>query len=125
MNIRECQERRKKMAKYVIAEHNKDSDWCEFYSMLKGPNNFECCLTEPEDRTWYRDGRSVVEELNKLQTEIERLSEILSVGCYSTHLELIKWLKENKVISDLPFVKNKTIVLRMMVIHQALIGGIK
>lgn len=65
------------MDKYAIAEHKEDSDWAEEYSMLKGPNGFECCLTEPEDRTWYRDGADVIQELNRLLTENERLREVI------------------------------------------------
>ena len=68
----------KKGEYYYIASYDKDSDWCEEYSMLKGPNEFTCCLTEPEDRTWYRDGRDVVNELNRLYAIIIQLqNEVL------------------------------------------------
>ena len=60
------------MEKYHIAEWNEDSEWSEDYSMLKGPNGFECCLTEPEDRVWYRDGQGVIGELNRLYAELNK-----------------------------------------------------
>ena len=52
-----------------------DGECCDEYEMLIGPNGFECCLTEPEDRTWYRDGQAAIVELNRLHAEVERLSE--------------------------------------------------
>jgi len=58
---------------YYIAEWDEDSEWSEDYSMLKGPNGFECCLTEPEDRMWYRDGGPVIRELNRLHDENAKL----------------------------------------------------
>ena len=36
------------------------------YDLLIGPNDFECFLGEPEDRTWCRDASPVVDELNRL-----------------------------------------------------------
>jgi len=57
---------------YYIAEWNKYNNWSEDYSMLKGPNGFECCLTEPEDRVWYRDGEGVIGELNRLHAELNK-----------------------------------------------------
>jgi hypothetical protein len=57
---------------YYRAEHDENADWCDDYDMLKGPNGFECCLTEPEDRTWYRDGSRVIGELNKLFAERDK-----------------------------------------------------
>lgn len=45
----------------------------EVYAFLKGPNGFECLLTEPEDRNWHRDGKHVVNELNRLHEENEKL----------------------------------------------------
>jgi len=73
------------MERYKIAEHNKDSDWAEEYSMLKGPNGFECCLTEPEDRVWYRDGDIAVQELNKLDKRIKELEEALFQHRWDMH----------------------------------------
>lgn len=46
---------------------------CENYELLVGPNDFECLLTEPEDRTWLRDGRAVINELNRQHAEIQRV----------------------------------------------------
>ena len=54
------------MESYYVAEWKPGDMWAEEYSMLRGPNGFECLLTEPEDRNWYRDGSLVVEELNRL-----------------------------------------------------------
>ena len=45
---------------------DEEKDCSEEYDMLIGPNGFSCFLGEPEDRTWYRDGRPVVAELNRL-----------------------------------------------------------
>jgi hypothetical protein len=52
----------------------------ECYSILVGPNDFCCVLTEPEDRIWTRDGKEVVDELNQLLnlvTELKTLNESL------------------------------------------------
>ena len=57
-------------------------DWDENYHMLQGPDGFECLLTEPEDRKWYRDGRPVVERLNEQHKEIERLRADLGTCRY-------------------------------------------
>jgi len=72
------------MSDYYIAEWKPGASWAEEYDLLRGPDGFECCLTEPEDRTWHRDGSVVVEELNRLLSELEkcraevkRLNEIL------------------------------------------------
>lgn len=40
---------------------------------LVGPNGFECYLGEPEDCNWERDGKRVVDELNRLYKLIEEL----------------------------------------------------
>ena len=53
-------------------------EWDETYDMLRGPDGFECLLTEPEDRTWFRDGRNVVAKLNEQHAEIERLRKALA-----------------------------------------------
>ena len=58
----------------------EDGDWCEYYDMLKGPDDFECLLTEPEDRTWLRDGRDVVTRLNEQHDEIVRLRSGLEMA---------------------------------------------
>ena len=59
------------MTPYHRAENT--GDWPEEYDMLVGPDGFACLLTEPEDRTWWRDGKTVVERLNEQYAEIERL----------------------------------------------------
>ena len=48
--------------------------WDESYDMLRGPDGFECLLTEPENRTWWRDGKNAVARLNEQHAEIERLT---------------------------------------------------
>ena len=42
----------------------------EDYDVLVGPNGFMCFLGEVEDRVWWRDGKKVVKELNRLATEL-------------------------------------------------------
>jgi len=49
----------------------------ECYDLLVGPGDFECLLTEPEDRVWWRDGRDVVDELNRLHVALYRSLEAL------------------------------------------------
>ena len=44
------------------------SPYDECYSVLVGPNGFECFLGEREDCTWTRDGRRAVAELNRLHS---------------------------------------------------------
>ena len=60
---------------YYIALHEEHSDWDEDYSMLKGSNGWECCLTETEDRCWYKDGAPVITELNRLHAKNAELTE--------------------------------------------------
>ena len=60
------------------------------------------------------------ERIEQLQAEKDRLKDIIRISRYCSRKELIQWLKENKVVSDRPFEKEKTIVLRMIVIQQAL-----
>lgn len=43
------------------------------YELCVGPDGFECSLTEPEDRTFYRDASVLLDEMNRLHAEIERL----------------------------------------------------
>lgn len=45
------------------------------YQVLRGPNGFTCCITEPEDRIWTRDLQEVVDELNRLNNVIDRILE--------------------------------------------------
>ncbi len=68
------------MESYYIFEWEFGCGWAEEYDMLHGPNGFECLLTEPEDRTWCRDGNEVIEELNRLQAEVERLHKVIDAG---------------------------------------------
>ena len=51
---------------YYIVEWTEGANWAQEYDMLYGPDGFECCLTEPEDRSWCRDGNKVIAELNRL-----------------------------------------------------------
>jgi len=46
-----------------------------YSDVLCGPNEFECFLGEPEDRTWYRDGSRVVDELNRLDSKLKSLQD--------------------------------------------------
>lgn len=80
-----------------------DAGWCEDYDVLIGPNNFECGLTEPEDRNWYRDGRTVVDELNRLHWELkaekERADELSRiVKSYKKLIEKVAEYEEDKRI---------------------------
>ena len=56
------------MNAYHIATDEEKEEWggSEDYHLLVGPNGFKCFLGEPEDRTWYRDAKGVVAELNHL-----------------------------------------------------------
>ena len=45
------------------------------YNVLKGPAGFECWLTEPEDRSFWRDLAPVVERLEHLEQSNEQLRE--------------------------------------------------
>ena len=72
--------------------HVPSGDFCEYYDMLVGPDGFECLLTEPEDRNWYRDGRAVVDRLNAqhaeltaLRAEVERLREAVLAAYRKGH----------------------------------------
>ncbi len=56
-------------------EEQEEAGIYEMYSVLIGPDDFECTLTEPEDRMWGRDGRPVVDKLNELAARIEELEE--------------------------------------------------
>lgn len=47
-----------------VTEEEKD---CAYeYDVAVGPAGFECMLTEPEDRTFYRDARTCLIRLNEL-----------------------------------------------------------
>ena len=53
------------------------------YDLLVGPNGFQCCLTEPEDRTFYRDLSPIIGELNRLRK------------WQSEAIEWLRWFCEN------------------------------
>ena len=65
--------------KYRNLSYEEKTDICgdENYDVLVGPDDFECILGEPEDRTWGRDGKRSVARLNAQHVEIERLREVL------------------------------------------------
>lgn len=63
---------------YRVVRWQSGCDWCDYYDMLKGPDGFECLLTEPEDRCWSRDGKGVVKRLNEQAAEIARLRAALT-----------------------------------------------
>lgn len=48
------------------------------YSFLRGPNGFECVLTDVEDKTWCRDGAPVVNLLNIYYKRIKELEAIIA-----------------------------------------------
>lgn len=47
------------------------------YSVLKGPDGFECWLTEPEDRSWRRDGSVVVDRLEELEEALAKANQMI------------------------------------------------
>jgi len=53
---------------------------CEEYSCLVGPDGFECVLSEPEDRVWWRDLSPVVERLNNYADRIAELEQQLAAA---------------------------------------------
>lgn len=66
---------------------NDDRDPYDNYDLLRGPDGFQCLLTEPEDRTWGRDGSHVVKELNRLHADlaaerdlVQRLAGVAEIG---------------------------------------------
>ena len=64
---------------YRLATREEHEKWGgDEYSLLLGPGGFECFLGEPEDCTWYRDGRGVVDELNRLHDENEQLQAAIA-----------------------------------------------
>lgn len=61
---------------YPLDSDDEDNDIDEYYCVLIDPNGNELCyLGEPEDRNFYRDGKPLVEELNRLHKELERYKE--------------------------------------------------
>lgn len=65
---------------FYYVEWDEDCDWDESYDMLRGPDGFECLLTEPEDRIWLRDGRPVIEKLNEQAVTIATLTARLAAA---------------------------------------------
>ena len=55
---------------HVVWDHE---DYCEEYSVLEGPDGWECMLGEPEDCTWSRDGSKAVKKLNEQHARIQKL----------------------------------------------------
>ena len=53
---------------------------CDDYDLLIGPEGFQCFLGEPEDRTWWRDGKEVVAKLNELLQRLEEIASIIETG---------------------------------------------
>jgi hypothetical protein len=51
-------------------EEHEARNCAEEYDLLVGPNGFECLLTDPEDRNWYRDGEGVIDELNRIHSAL-------------------------------------------------------
>lgn len=48
----------------------------DFFTLL-GPNNFECQLGEPEDKSWARDGYPVLKRLNEQHARILDLEQTI------------------------------------------------
>ena len=65
--------KRGNMEEFYVEEWTEDSNYQEEYEMLKGPNGFKCLLTEPEDRSWFRDLESVIDKLNEQYERIKLL----------------------------------------------------
>jgi hypothetical protein len=53
-------------------EEKEEANVCEEYELLIGPDGFECVLTDPEDRNFYRDGVPIITELNRLYALVSR-----------------------------------------------------
>lgn len=65
------------MSLYTIHSGDEcDGDPC--YSVLKGPDGFACWLTEPEDRSWHRDGADVVKRLEQLEAQLAQAKRQLA-----------------------------------------------
>lgn len=56
------------------AYYSRDEDDYRWAAVLVGPDGWECCLGEPEDCNWARDGRAAVDRLNQQHAEIARLT---------------------------------------------------
>jgi hypothetical protein len=74
LNHEEIQKLRAKGVYYQLPYDDEHRDFDENYDCLIGPyGNEVALLTEPEDRTWSRDGADVVHELNRQQERIAAL----------------------------------------------------
>ena len=69
-------------------EEKRAYSCCETYDLLVGPDGFECLLTEPEDRVWFRDLKPVVELLNEQGRHIHELQQ-----CYERSGEKVVQLR--------------------------------
>lgn len=78
----------------VLSEKEKNERGYGEYESLVGPDNFECFLGEPEDRSWYRDASAAVGRLNKQHAELLELrAEIarLTVGRVVVAEGVVEW----------------------------------
>ena len=68
------------MEEYRIATsaEKREAEVYEDYDLLIGPDGFQCALTEPEDRTFSRDLKPIVIELNRLRHLIAAAPELLA-----------------------------------------------
>jgi hypothetical protein len=78
---------------------------CEYYELLIGPEGFTCVLTEPEDRTFFRDLKSIVYELNRLKKALSTIapdairqkeSQVLTEDEYLTECDAFGRIPTNK-----------------------------
>lgn len=68
-------------------------DFSDQYELLVGPE-FKCLITEPEDRTFYRDLSCVIERLN---AQHELIAELYSVLHYVKAFSVPNTLFHNKL----------------------------
>lgn len=73
----------------------KERDFAEEYEKLFGPDGFECCITEPEDRNFSRDLQPIVQKLNEQDAQIAALRADLleydkSYGALKAEVERLK-----------------------------------
>ncbi len=63
--------------KYYVRDGIDEKHMSDDYQVLRGPGGFRCVITEPGDRTFDRDLSPIVDEINRLQSEIDRLEKEL------------------------------------------------
>lgn len=63
--------------RYTVIYGWESEEIADEYEMLIGPDGFECCITEPEDRTFGRDLRGVVAKLNDYDRDIKAQTETI------------------------------------------------